>query len=325
MNSTTTQYRPTYQSSMPNYQFSQQPIQQYPTQTNKGKDRLQEDTIDAAAFEREFEAHATDIADAHHDGIDAHGLDSTQEQLDAVNDGAASMYKNYKDMAEGYEHSNDVVQEGPYDFDFDSFINTSKDQSQRDFNATGQEALNNQQAETDRQAFRDYQEQMHKLEAQNQERLAQARVEREEYERMSDHMVHSETEQPIEREQPPTQDDDALAATAGELLERVSDNTSDKFKKSSFLAFMEQIRDRQIKVEGDKFVDVNGDGGTATAVNTSTQAAQPPTSNTTPPDQYMAGALAPGESVADVAQPRKSAGEHPFLYWREHLRLPLFP
>jgi len=49
--------------------------------------------------------------------------------------------------------------------------------------------------------------------------------------------------------------DDDLANTAGELLDRVSDNTSQKFQQSSFLALMRQLRDGEVKVDGDKMVD----------------------------------------------------------------------
>ena len=49
--------------------------------------------------------------------------------------------------------------------------------------------------------------------------------------------------------------DDELANTAGELLDRVSDNTSRKFQQSSFLALMRQLRDGEVMVDGDKMVD----------------------------------------------------------------------
>lgn len=53
-------------------------------------------------------------------------------------------------------------------------------------------------------------------------------------------------------------DDDALAATAGELLERVVDNQSDKFQNSQFLGLMRKLRDREVKVDGDKMVETVG-------------------------------------------------------------------
>ncbi|KAK5674216.1 hypothetical protein LTS10_013053 [Elasticomyces elasticus] len=48
---------------------------------------------------------------------------------------------------------------------------------------------------------------------------------------------------------------DALAATAEELLSKVQDNQSDKFRNSQFLSLMRKLRDREVKVEGDKMVD----------------------------------------------------------------------
>lgn len=64
-------------------------------------------------------------------------------------------------------------------------------------------------------------------------------------------------QEPKQHEEPKTNDDDAMAATAGLLLERVEDNTSEKFKNSEFLKLMRRLRDREVRVEGDKMVDVN--------------------------------------------------------------------
>ena len=62
-----------------------------------------------------------------------------------------------------------------------------------------------------------------------------------------------------ERQQEPQQStresDDALAATAQELLEKVENNQTDKFKNSQFLSLMRKLRDREVKVEGDKMVE----------------------------------------------------------------------
>ncbi|THV77421.1 hypothetical protein D6C78_01733 [Aureobasidium pullulans] len=54
------------------------------------------------------------------------------------------------------------------------------------------------------------------------------------------------------------QNDDELAQTAANLLERVSDNQSSKFKNSAFLGLMRQLADREVRVEGDKMVPTNG-------------------------------------------------------------------
>ncbi|KAI9661492.1 MAG: hypothetical protein M1831_003014 [Alyxoria varia] len=51
---------------------------------------------------------------------------------------------------------------------------------------------------------------------------------------------------------------DELAKTAGELVETVSPNTSKKFEESNFMAFMRELRDENVRLEDDKFVDVGG-------------------------------------------------------------------
>lgn len=75
-------------------------------------------------------------------------------------------------------------------------------------------------------------------------------------------------EQKQEAQHQPRHDDDEMAQTAGRLLERVSDNTSEKFQNSQFLELMRRLRDREVRVEGDKMVEVS------TAQSTSS----PPTS-----------------------------------------------
>lgn len=57
---------------------------------------------------------------------------------------------------------------------------------------------------------------------------------------------------------PPDADMDAdeLSRTAGQLLDSVSHETNEKFQQSSFLALMRRLRDREVRVEGDKMVEV---------------------------------------------------------------------
>ncbi len=52
------------------------------------------------------------------------------------------------------------------------------------------------------------------------------------------------------------QTDDDLAQTAEEVLLTVSDNNSQKFQDSTFLALMRRLRDREVRVAGDKMVEV---------------------------------------------------------------------
>lgn len=51
-------------------------------------------------------------------------------------------------------------------------------------------------------------------------------------------------------------DADDLARTAGQLLESVKGDTSEKFQKSSFMALMKKLRDREAMIEGDNIVEV---------------------------------------------------------------------
>ncbi|RFU36331.1 hypothetical protein B7463_g63, partial [Scytalidium lignicola] len=53
------------------------------------------------------------------------------------------------------------------------------------------------------------------------------------------------------------EDPDALARTAGQLLDSVRDNQSEKFKNSTFLELMRQLRDREVRVEGDQIVSTD--------------------------------------------------------------------
>ena len=52
-------------------------------------------------------------------------------------------------------------------------------------------------------------------------------------------------------------DADELARTAGQLLDNIKHDQSQKFQQSSFLALMRQLRDREVHVEGDKLVNVS--------------------------------------------------------------------
>ena len=52
-------------------------------------------------------------------------------------------------------------------------------------------------------------------------------------------------------------DADELARTAGQLLDNLKHDHSQKFQESSFLSLMRQLRDREVRVEGDKLVQVS--------------------------------------------------------------------
>ncbi|KAF2120562.1 hypothetical protein BDV96DRAFT_565094 [Lophiotrema nucula] len=81
--------------------------------------------------------------------------------------------------------------------------------------------------------------------------------------------VQQEPEQ--KQEEPKANDDDEMAETAGRLLERVADNTSEKFQNSQFLDLMRRLRDREVRVDGDKVVErFTGDSITLTPLTIAT-------------------------------------------------------
>ncbi|KAJ5501646.1 hypothetical protein N7453_006463, partial [Penicillium expansum] len=65
----------------------------------------------------------------------------------------------------------------------------------------------------------------------------------------SDLIPQSDKQDPETR----VRDADELARTAGQLLDSVRNEQSQKFQQSNFLALMRRIRDREVEVEGDDF------------------------------------------------------------------------
>ncbi|KAL6702587.1 hypothetical protein ACN47E_001317 [Coniothyrium glycines] len=80
--------------------------------------------------------------------------------------------------------------------------------------------------------------------------------------------VEREAEQQKQQEKPQPNDEDEMAATAGRLLERVADNTSEKFQNSQFLGLMRRLRDREVRVQEDKIVAVDAQSSTTARTTT---------------------------------------------------------
>ncbi|KAJ5179677.1 peroxin-20 [Penicillium capsulatum] len=64
----------------------------------------------------------------------------------------------------------------------------------------------------------------------------------------SDNIPHVEEDAPRQ-----ANEGDLLAQTAGQLLESVQHDQSDKFQQSTFFALMRQLRDREVEVDGEEF------------------------------------------------------------------------
>jgi hypothetical protein len=115
-----------------------------------------------------------------------------------------------------------------------------------------------------RNALEDYQRQLELLELQNQKRQRMKDFDDSDVsgEQQSTEVLSEQMEQDGEDQQESDrQVDDELAQTAANLLDRVSDNQSAKFKNSAFLGLMRQLADGEIRVEGDKMVPVTNQDG----------------------------------------------------------------
>jgi hypothetical protein len=66
-------------------------------------------------------------------------------------------------------------------------------------------------------------------------------------------------EQQETRASSPRSIDEDLARTAGQLLQSVEHDTSEKFQSSVFLQLMRRLRDKEVTVEGENFVEVSED------------------------------------------------------------------
>ncbi|KAF2401303.1 hypothetical protein EJ06DRAFT_385607 [Trichodelitschia bisporula] len=73
-------------------------------------------------------------------------------------------------------------------------------------------------------------------------------------------VVREEEQQGETKETEKPSEEDDLARTAGQLLDSVSHETNTKFQESVFLQLMRRIRDREVRVEGENFVEVGTSG-----------------------------------------------------------------
>lgn len=71
----------------------------------------------------------------------------------------------------------------------------------------------------------------------------------------SDRVIEEDSSEVLEGEG--GNDADELARTAGQLLDNLKHDQSRKFQESSFLSLMRQLRDREVRVEGDRLVEVS--------------------------------------------------------------------
>ncbi|KAL8863845.1 MAG: hypothetical protein Q9174_007531, partial [Haloplaca sp. 1 TL-2023] len=73
--------------------------------------------------------------------------------------------------------------------------------------------------------------------------------------RIGSDRIYDESQERQQESQSKEQEADELAKTAGQLLDNVKHDQSTKFQESNFMILMRQLRDREVKLEGNNFVD----------------------------------------------------------------------
>lgn len=91
-------------------------------------------------------------------------------------------------------------------------------------------------------------------------------------------------------QQLPPNPDDEMAQTAARLLERVADNTSEKFQNSQFLGLMRRLRDREVRVQEDKIVEVDQPQSNGQQASSSSSSSAPATGTQYTPTQHIPSA-----------------------------------
>ncbi|KAL9052761.1 MAG: hypothetical protein Q9162_005181 [Coniocarpon cinnabarinum] len=217
----------------------------------KGKGRWQaEDSQQTAAFEAEFEVMAKEQLRQ----LDDQPLEDGAIKFDTVQD---PMAKDTSAEHNVQPFSPSLAPELSSEFDFNKFLQESDiDEALAKEKQAKDEAYHEDQTE----------EQLREMDS----RLsANGLLPRGWAGETMKHMPSANSMQPIypaaaqepprdsQQQQKSNTDVDAdLAHTAAVLLHSVSDNQSPKFQNSTFLCFMRQLRDHEVKVDGDKVVDV---------------------------------------------------------------------
>ena len=99
----------------------------------------------------------------------------------------------------------------------------------------------------------DYQQESHKV--QEPEPIPQHDLETSEHIRIGSDLIE-DRKAPINEQQEQAEADE-LARTAGDLLNALKHDQSDKFQHSQFLSLMRRIRDREVEVKNDDFKEVS--------------------------------------------------------------------
>lgn len=110
----------------------------------------------------------------------------------------------------------------------------------------------------------------------------------------------------------PDDEDDALAATAQELLDKVQHHQSDKFRQSHFLSLMRRFADREVRVRDNQVVEVEN----VSNIRTSTP--------TIVPDVKAAGSPHDSSYASGTSTPSIGCGMADSYHFDTHICCPVF-
>ena len=135
--------------------------------------------------------------------------------------------------------------------------------------------------------------------------------------------LHQQPDQKPKSLQQPDENDQ-LARTAGELLEKLASNKTSKFQNSAFLSLMRRVRDKEVRVEGEDMIDVKH-----SMVDEAKPDYVPPltTAQTQPVEQARSRVMNDGQEVVDLlSQPPIHDEDSEFMmtspfYDNEHAEL----
>lgn len=106
--------------------------------------------------------------------------------------------------------------------------------------------------------------------------------------------MHEKDGKEQQQQQQTPDGDEQLAQVAGELLDRVSDDNSDKFRNSAFLSLMRQLKEKEVKVREGAFVSRSAEEQSATEPITKHETVREKITAIRPPRSYCFAAREEG-------------------------------
>ena len=182
-----------------------------------------------------------------------------QPTFNPMNNFSMGYTPQFSSVAQGKQKASEPVVQDPFDM---AAFERAFDEAHMDIMEADEQAA---------QAIRELQEETNRMAAQEtnimeQDILLESKVSQlpdsiaAEHERSlfeENSLEHEPVHEDKQQQEHKLDDDDDLSRVAGQLLDSVSHENSNKFQNSVFLQLMRRIRDKEVRVEGEKFVEVS--------------------------------------------------------------------